>query len=181
FLENAGRRARAAAVGWAASPRRLALPYPLTGQAVRVAIVGAGLAGLACGDALNMNGIRADLYDANNRVGGRCFSLDGFFPGQVAERGGGFIDNLHKTMLGYAKRFKLELEDVEKEPPGEVFYFFNGQRFPESTVVEELRDLVAAMRDNLRTVAKPTADSHTEAEVALDLTNLRDYLATRGA
>ena len=30
-------------------------------------------------------------------------------------------------------------------------------------------------------VAKPTADSHTDAEVALDLTNLRDYLATRGA
>jgi len=181
FLANTGKLAAVGAVGWGASPLRLGLPYSLTGQAVRVAIVGAGLAGLACGDELNMNGIRADLYDANNRVGGRCFSLDGFFPGQVAERGGEFIDNLHKTMLGYAKRFKLELEDVEKEPLGEVFYFFNGQRFPESTVVEEFRDLVAAMRDDLRTVAKPTADSHTEAEVALDLTNLRDYLATRGA
>ncbi len=181
FLANTGKLAVAGAVGWGAAPLRLGLPYPLTGPAVRVAIVGAGLAGLACGDELNMNGIRADLYDANNRAGGRCFSLDGFFPGQVAERGGEFIDNLHKTMLGYANRFKLELEDVEKEPPGEVFYFFNGQRFPESAVVEEFRDLVSAMRDDLRTVAKPTADSHTDAEVALDLTNLRDYLATRGA
>jgi monoamine oxidase len=99
----------------------------------------------------------------------------------VAERGGEFIDNLHKTLLGYAKRFRLELEDVEKEPPGEVFYFFNGQHFPESAVVEEFRDLVSAMRDDLRTVGQPTADNHTDAEVALDVTNLRDYLATRGA
>jgi monoamine oxidase len=181
FLANTGKLAAAGAVGWGASPLRIIVPLPLTGPDVRVAIVGAGLAGLACGDELNTNGIRADLYDANNRAGGRCFSLDGFFPGQVAERGGEFIDNLHKTMLGYAKRFKLELEDVEKVPPGEVFYFFNGQLFPESTVVEEFRDLVSAMRDDLRTVGKPTADSHTEAEVALDLTNLRDYLATRGA
>ena len=181
FIANTGKLAVVGAFRWGASPLRLGLPYTLTGQAVRVAIVGAGLAGLACGDEFNINGIRADLYDANTRAGGRCFSLDGFFPGQVAERGGEFIDNLHKTMLGYAQRFKLELEDVEKEPPGEVFYFFNDQRFPESAVVEEFRDLVSAMRDDLRTVAKPTADSHTDAEVALDLTNLRDYLTTRGA
>ncbi|MBI4522503.1 MAG: FAD-dependent oxidoreductase [Deltaproteobacteria bacterium] len=180
FLANMGKLAVIGAVDWAASPLRLGLAAPRPSPAVRVAIVGAGLAGLACGDELNMNGIKADLYDANNRVGGRCFSLDGFFPGQVAERGGEFIDNLHKTLLGYAKRFKLKLEDVEKEP-GEVFYFFNRQHFPESAVVEEFRDLVSAMRDDLRMVGQPTADSHTDAEVALDLTNLRDYLATRGA
>lgn len=53
-----------------------------------VGIVGAGLAGLACADALKTRGIRALLYDAATRTGGRCWSLRGFFPGQVAERGG---------------------------------------------------------------------------------------------
>ena len=181
FLANTGKLALVGAAGWVASPLRLGLASPRQGPDVRVAIVGTGLAGLACGDELNMKGIKADLYDANNRVGGRCFSLDGFFPGQVAERGGEFIDNLHKTLLGYAKRFKLELEDVEKEPPGEVFYYFNGQHFPESAVVEEFRDLVSAMRDDLRTVGRPTADSHTDADASLDFTNLRQYLETRGA
>jgi monoamine oxidase len=152
-----------------------------SGPDVRIAIVGAGLAGLTCGDELNKNGIKADVYDANNRVGGRCFSLAGFFPGQVAERGGEFIDNLHKTLLGYAKEFKLELEDANKEPPGEVFYFFNGQHFPESVIVDEFRDLVGAMRDDLRTVGEPTADSHTATDKILDLTNLREYLETRDA
>jgi monoamine oxidase len=76
---------------------------------VKVAIVGAGLAGLACADELNRNGIHATLYDASTRVGGCCASLVDFFPGQVAKRGGEFIDNLHKTMLAYAKRFTLAL------------------------------------------------------------------------
>jgi monoamine oxidase len=181
FLANMRKLAVVGGIGSVAWPLRYASAAPAPGPEVRVAIVGAGLAGLTCGDELNMNGIKADLYDANNnRVGGRCFSLSDFFPGQVAERGGEFIDTLHKTMLGYANRFNLALEDVEKTP-GEVFYFFNGQHFPESAVVDEFRDLVAAMRDDLRTVGKPTADNHTAADAILDFTNLREYLNTRGA
>ena len=116
---------------------------------IDVGIVGAGLAGLACADALKTKGINATIYDANTRTGGRCFSLRNFFPGQVAERGGEFIDNLHKTMLGYAKRFRLTLEDVNKRP-GDVFYFFNNQLFAESVVVDQFREFVAAMRADLR-------------------------------
>jgi monoamine oxidase len=161
FLAYMGKLVVVGGIGPVAWPLRHVLAGHPPGPAVRVAIIGAGLAGLACGDELNNNGIHATLYDASNRVGGRCFSLAGFFPGQVAERGGEFIDNLHKTLLGYAKRFNLAVEDVEKEPPGEVFYFFNAQHFPESAVVDEFRHLVAAMRDDLRTVGQLTADSHT--------------------
>ena len=181
FLANVGKLAVVGGIGSVAWPLRHALAARPPGSDVRVAIVGAGLAGLACGDELNNKSIRATLYDASSRVGGRCFSLRGFFPGQVAERGGEFIDNLHKTLLGYAKQFNLALEDVEKVPPGEVFYFFNGQHFPESVVVDEFRELVAAMRDDLRTVGQPTADSHTDADVLLDFTTLREYLETRDA
>ena len=39
----------------------------------------------------------------------------------VVERGGELIDNLHKTMLGYANEFGLQLEDLTKAP-GEIFY-----------------------------------------------------------
>jgi monoamine oxidase len=176
-----GKLAVAGAMGSMAWPIRHILAAPKSGPDVSVGIVGAGLAGLACGDELKKNGINATLYDASNRVGGRCFSLQGFFPGQVAERGGEFIDNLHKTMLGYAREFNLTLEDVEKQPPGEVFYFFDGQHFPESVVVDEFRDLVASMHDDLRTLTPPTADNHTDADILLDFTNLQDYLDTRGA
>ena len=141
-----------------------------------VGIVGAGLAGLACADALIGGGVAATIYDANTRTGGRCWSLRDFFPGQVAERGGEFIDNPHKTMLRYARRFGLELEDVSKEP-GEVSYYFAGQHVLESSVVDEFRDFVRAMRFDLRHLSSAvTALSHTDADVVLDRTNLLAYL-----
>lgn len=146
-----------------------------------VAIVGAGLAGLSCADELKRYGIQATLYDAANRVGGRCFSLSQVFPGQVAERGGEYIDTAHKTMLGWAREFGLALEDVNKEP-GEVTYFLDGVPIPESKVVDEFRALVPAMKADLRTLSgEPTAASHTAADVKLDLLNLREYLKTRHA
>ncbi|MBD2499221.1 flavin monoamine oxidase family protein [Anabaena azotica] len=146
----------------------------------KIAIVGAGLAGLACGYELQRRGIRATIYEASDRAGGRCYSLSHIFPGQVAERGGEFIDSLHKTMLGYAKEFNLELEDLSKEP-GEVSYYFNGQRYPESAVVEEYRDFVSAIQADLRTIKQPTADNFTVTEQQLDWINLQEYLDSRGA
>ncbi|HYW21759.1 MAG TPA: NAD(P)/FAD-dependent oxidoreductase [Nodularia sp. (in: cyanobacteria)] len=157
--------------------RTLAAPPSID---AKIAIVGAGLAGLACGYELQQKGIKATIYEASERTGGRCYSLGGVFPGQVAERGGEFIDNLHKTMLGYVKEFKLELEDLSKER-GEVFYYFSNQRYTESAVVGEFRNFVDVMRNDLRKIKEPYANKFTEAERILDFTNLQDYLSSRGA
>src|SRR5262245_52097222 len=89
--------ARTSALGAAASmtaPVRRVLARSNQASSLDVGIVGAGLAGLACADTLADRGVVATVYDANTRAGGRCVSLRGFFPGQVAERGGVFIDNL---------------------------------------------------------------------------------------
>ena len=148
----------------------------ISSDSASIGIVGAGLAGLACADTLRSKGINAVLYEANTRTGGRCFSLRDLFPGQVAERGGEFIDNLHKTMLGYARRFNLAKEDVNK-PPGEVSYFFNGQHFPESVVVDEYREFVAAMHIDLRSLSGAvTADMHTPNDTRIDNISLLEYL-----
>lgn len=152
-----------------------------------IGIVGAGIAGLACAYDLKAAGYNATVHEVNERVGGRIFSMGGdfpgpvSFPGQVVERGGEFIDNGHKTMLGYAQAFKLPKEDVIK-PPGEVFYYFGGQRYPESVVVDEYRALVGAMRPDVRALSSaPSADAYTEVDRQFDLMDLRTYLETRGA
>ncbi|MCP9469728.1 MAG: FAD-dependent oxidoreductase [Nitrospira sp.] len=153
--------------------RAEAKPLP---SSLSVGIVGAGLAGLTCADRLKAVGIRASIYEAAARPGGRCWSLRGFFPGQVAERGGELIDTLHTTMLGYARRFGLELEDLKKEP-GETYYFFLGQRRSEAEIVAEFRDFVPIMRRDLNRLSKEvTALSHTEADAILDRTSLLAYL-----
>ena len=184
-LAGATRLAALGALGAAAGPvgRALAVPRPPSGD---VAIVGAGLAGLACGDELRRFGVRATIYEASERVGGRCFSLGGAFPGpvdfpgQVAERGGEFIDTAHKTMIGYAKRFGLDLEDVAKDHE-EVFYHFFGQqpfRGGGGGRVPRVRG-----RDARRPAGARRADGgqlHAQ-DAALDFTNLQEYLETRGA
>jgi monoamine oxidase len=185
LLIGGARLIGASAIAASAGPagRALAAPRPPSAD---VAIVGAGLAGLACGDELRQHGVRATIYEASDRAGGRCFSLGGAFagpvefPGQVVERGGEFIDTGHKTMIGYAQQLGLTLEDVAKGHD-EVFYHFFGQPHAESEVVDELRAFVDAMRDDLRTVGAPTADDFTQADAALDRTSLQEYLETRGA
>ena len=185
FLAGAAKLAALGALGAAAGPfdRALAAPRPPSGD---VAIVGAGLAGLACGDELRRHGVLATIYEASDRSGGRCFSLGGAFSGpvefrgQVVERGGEFIDTAHKTMIGYAQQFGLALEDVTKGHE-DTFYYFFGQHHSESEVVDEFRELVDAMRDDLRMVGNPTADGFTPADAVLDRNNLREYLETRGA
>src|SRR6187401_2210421 len=101
-----------------ASAAALSAPARLIAKAddLDVGIVGGGLAGLVCAEQLTRKGVRPAVYEAAARVGGRCFSLRGFFPGQVAERGGEFIDTPHKTLLGYARAFGLAREDVNKVP-----------------------------------------------------------------
>jgi monoamine oxidase len=147
-----------------------------------VGIVGAGLAGLSCARELARRGVGAAVYEAlEDRVGGRCASIAGLFPGQVVERGGELIDNQHKTMLSYAQEFKLAREDYNKRP-GETFYSFGGSLHDESELVDEFRDFNLAMRRDLQqSTGAPTAASHNDADVALDNTNLLEYLESRGA
>jgi monoamine oxidase len=180
FMAGAGKLAAGAAiVGVVPLVRAVAAPPPK--QPINVGIVGAGLAGLACAYELKRRGIIATLFDANDRAGGRCWSLPDFFPGQVAERGGEFIDSPHKTLLGYIREFKLAVEDVDKQP-GKVFYYFNGEHYPESRVVDEYRAFVPAMRNDLRILSgEPTAADHTPADEMLDRTSLKQYLESRGA
>ena len=154
---------------------------PVRGQP-RIAIVGAGLAGLVCADQLRRQGLSATVYEAHpNRVGGRCFSDRTTFAGQVSENGGEFIDNGHKTMLAYAREFNLVREDLLRAP-GESRYRFFGGFHSEEDVVAEYRVLVERMRPDLQALGGgPTFFVHSDAEVGLDNTDLGTYLATRAA
>lgn len=147
----------------------------------RIAIIGGGLAGLVCADRLRAMGHSAIIYEANTRLGGRVHSAFNTFPGQVAELGGELIDNLHKTMLGYANEFNLLKEDLGKAP-GEKRFFIGGQPYTEAQVVDEYRQLVPAMRADLQSSSgAPTARNHTAGDVALDNLDLQTWLDTRAA
>lgn len=165
---------------WAAAARLTRTTYARLTKTRGVAVVGAGLAGLSCAFELARNGVDATAYEAAGRVGGRCWSLRGFFPGQVAERGAEFIGASHHTMLGYARMFELPVEEFSRYP-GSPYYFFQGRSYTEAEVVEEFRAFAACIRDDLCALSYPTADRHAESDSVFDFMSLEDYLLMYGA
>lgn len=176
FLRNAGLAAAGLALA-SASRRATAFTAP---RGLRVAIVGGGLGGLACADALRKIGVAAAVYEGRpDRLGGRCWSNREDFPNQVAECGGEMIDNGGKTMIGFARELKLELEDYNKAP-GEPSYYFFGQHYSMAEVVDEFRVFVDRARPDLHLLSnRPDALSHGDGDVLFDQMPLSDYLALR--
>lgn len=78
----------------------------------RVAVVGAGLAGLTAAYRLHQAGVGVQVFEAQDRVGGRCWSSRGWERGQVGEHGGEFIDTRHVHMQVLADELGLQIDDV---------------------------------------------------------------------
>ncbi len=92
--------------------------------APRVAVVGAGFAGLAAADALAAAGVDVVVLEARDRVGGRVWSRE-LENGAVVEMGAEFILPGNDTLLSYVDRFGLGLwgKDMlygDREPRGGI-------------------------------------------------------------
>lgn len=178
---------RSILTGAAASAAVLALGRPRAARATAptVAVVGAGIAGLSCLETLTAKRITATCYEASSRIGGRIWSMGGdfsgpvSFTGQVVERGGELIDTTHKMMRAWAREFDCEME--ASEDGYDSLFYLDGTVYDEADVVDEFRDLVDAMRDDLRDIGSPVAGATTAIEEAFDQISLHDYLVSREA
>lgn len=141
---------RRAVLGGAAG-MTLAAALPLSGLAAsaRIAVVGAGLAGLTAARELRKAGLNPDVYEGSTRIGGRCYSARGTFgDGQVAEHGGEFIDTDHKEIRDLAKEFGLILDDVlEAIPPNtRSLYFLDGKPYDLSGATRDWQPLYPVLQ-----------------------------------
>ena len=185
FLGDVARVAAAGAVATVARPLDLAYAARAT-AGHSVAIVGAGMAGLACADRLRESGILATVYEAApERVGGRVRSIADTFPGRTIELGGEFIDYWHAAILKYVRRFNLTRIDLF-DTTEEVLYRIDGVTYPESTIIDAFRDVVQRMKKDIRALtsgisARNFDPAPNSADRRLDNTNLQEYLEQIGA
>lgn len=95
----------------------------------RVAVLGAGLAGLAAADALVRAGYDVVLLEAQAQAGGRVRTLRApFYDGQYAELGATRIPDHHDLTLRFARELRLPLVELAVRGP-RVLYHVRGKRF----------------------------------------------------
>jgi monoamine oxidase len=146
----------------------------------RVVVVGAGLAGLSATYKLQQAGIVADVFEASNRAGGRCWTRrNGFEDGQITERGGEFIDTGHTDLKRLARSLGLSLVDVHRaEKPGTVpLYYFDGAPYTNAQATSDYRAVRAQLEQDAAAAGYPTThDSYTPRGFELDHTSVYQYI-----
>jgi len=146
----------------------------------RVVVVGAGLGGLACAYELRKAGICATVYEASDRLGGRCWSNTTAFPGQVAENGGELIDTGHMELRRLAAELGLEMDDLnayDEAQGGELTFWIDGARYTWDEQVEDFAAFAAQIDADNRAAPFPqTYNQHTQRGVELDNMSVTDYI-----
>ena len=163
----------------------LALPSSLFGArqvttSARVAVVGAGLAGLTCAYRLKRSGINATVYEANTRLGGRCWTRrDDFEHGHNAEHGGELIDQGHTSIRQLAQELGLPLDNLlAAEPNGStIFPYFDGVAYSYRDVVRDLKRIWRPLHRDLIEAGYPTLyNSYTARGAQLDQMSVSDWI-----
>lgn len=146
------------------------IPDPDAGP--QIAVIGGGMAGLTAAHFLRLAGVRADVYEASMRIGGRMFTNreDYAESGQLVEMGGELVDSDHLVMMAMCHSFGLHLDDLVADTDGlrQDSFVFNNGAFPnpsasmlvaEATLTNDFRPVAAKM-------AEAVAMEDDEAEFA---------------
>jgi monoamine oxidase len=171
--------AGSAGVAAAAAASRFT-PAARAADAPRIVVVGAGLAGLSCAYRLKQAGYTAQVYEASERVGGRCWSdRTSFANGQVVEHGGELIDQSHTAVRQLAGQLGLKLDNLlSAERNGtEAFYYFDGQPYSYAEATDDLKGIWQQIHSDVSAASYPTLyNLSTERGRELDNISIAEYI-----
>jgi len=166
--------AAAAATARFASPARAA-------DSPRIVVVGAGLAGLSAAYRLQQAGYTARVYEASDRVGGRCWTLrNAFAEGQIAEHGGELIDQGHTNVRQLAQQLGLKLDNLlAAEAKGtESFNYFDGTPYSYAQATADIKAIWQQLHSDVSAASYPTLyNLSTERGRELDNMSIADYIS----
>jgi len=145
-----------------------------------ILVVGAGIAGLTAAYRLGQAGVRADIIEATNRVGGRIRTMPKVAGTLIpAELGGEYIDTGHTNLISLATELGLraiDLFDVERGLVKDTF-FFEGRRYPLEQIIADFALLATKISSDLEAVGDEISYlDFTETAERLDNLSIDEYI-----
>ncbi len=146
----------------------------------RIAIVGAGIAGLNAALTLQGAGFSCSIYEASNRIGGRMHSdAITWADGMVSEWCGEFIDGDHETMHQLIKRFGLHTIDLGQgraDQTQSIMYLFN-RYYDAEELAGDFQAFASLLQQQVQAVDFPTThDRFTQTGFRLDHLSIYDWI-----
>ncbi len=148
--------------------------------APRIAVVGGGLAGLTAAYRLKQAGYSSTVFEASDRVGGRCWTGRGVFnDGQIFEHGGELIDTGHTQIKQLAQELGLDLDNLSTaETNGtEMLGYFDGQPYTYTQATNDLKAIWQQIHSDVSAASYPTLwNSYTQRGWELDHMSIIDWI-----
>ncbi|HEY0756309.1 MAG TPA: NAD(P)/FAD-dependent oxidoreductase [Ktedonobacteraceae bacterium] len=146
----------------------------------RIAIVGAGIAGLNAALTLQDAGLSCAIYEASNRVGGRIHSEAATWgDGMVSEWCGEFIDGEHETIHQLLKRFELQTIQLGEGKPDRTqsaMYFLN-RYYSGEELIEDFQACAPLLQEQFQQAGFPTTYARSTPEgVRLDHLSVYEWI-----
>ncbi len=145
-----------------------------------ILVVGAGIAGLTAAYRLRQAGVRADIIEATNRVGGRIRTIPKVAGTLIpADVGGEFIDTGHTTLISLATELGLRAIDLAQVQSGLVkdTFFFEGRRFPLEQIIADFAPLATKINEDVEAIGDNISYlDFTETAERLDNLSIAEYL-----
>lgn len=142
-------------------------------KSIKVAIVGAGFAGLNAAYTLQNMGISATIFEASKRVGGRVFSVkDALGKGITTELGAEFIDSNHSEVWNLIKAFHLQTIDLEKDVTVKKnTYFIDNQHRSDEEIIKAMQPYIKKFEQHARQIK-----DNPDARRQMDFVSVKEYI-----
>ena len=145
-----------------------------------ILVVGAGISGLTAAYRLRQGGVRADIIEATNRVGGRIRTVPKVAGTLIsADVGGEYIDTGHTTLISLATELGLRAIDLVGAQQGLVkdTFFLGGRRYSLQQLITDFAPLATKIRADLRAIGNNIDyQDFTETAERLDNLSIAEYV-----
>ena len=156
--------------------------FPDLPKDIKIGILGGGVAGLHAAYILKNAKLKATIYEASKRSGGRMYTAkDLLGKGITTELGGEFVDSIHEDILMLAKKFKLPLIDTKKDSKlKKQTFYFGGKKYDFNDLVKALAPYVKSIKADIDSLPENISYKNFGNADKWDHMSIESYLDEKG-